>query len=70
MQSRLAGLAKVWYNGLTDYDLSWSAWKEALERAFPSHTDYVDLLKQMLGRTKIKEESIFIPKTCSSRSVA
>jgi hypothetical protein len=58
MQSRLAGLAKVWYNGLTDYDLSWSAWKEALERAFPSHTDYVDLLKQMLGRTKIKEESM------------
>ncbi|KAJ8916423.1 hypothetical protein NQ315_014635 [Exocentrus adspersus] len=58
MQSRLAGLAKVWYNGLDNYDITWDEWKLALIRAFPSHTDFVDLLKQMLGRHKQQDESM------------
>lgn len=58
MQSRLAGLGKVWYNGLSNYDLSWLEWKEAVIHAFPSHTDYAELLKQMLNRHKIKTESM------------
>ncbi|CAH1990255.1 unnamed protein product [Acanthoscelides obtectus] len=58
MQSRLTGLAKVWYNGLADYNLQWDEWKLAISRAFPSHTDYVDLLKQMLARSKNNDESM------------
>ncbi|KAJ8916416.1 hypothetical protein NQ315_014627 [Exocentrus adspersus] len=55
---QIAGLAKVWYNGLDNYDITWDEWKLALIRAFPSHTDFVDLLKQMLGRHKQQDESM------------
>ncbi|CAH2020657.1 unnamed protein product [Acanthoscelides obtectus] len=58
MQSRLTGLAKVWYNGLTDYNLNWDEWKLAISRAFPAHTDYVNLLKKMLARSKSNDESM------------
>nr|CAI5851486.1 unnamed protein product [Callosobruchus analis] len=52
MQSRLAGLAKTWYNNLDDYRHSWDQWKQLLIQAFPDHQDFPTNLKNMIFRVK------------------
>ncbi|CAH1183504.1 unnamed protein product [Ceutorhynchus assimilis] len=58
MQSKLSGIAKLWYNGLREYSKSWVDWKNALLKAFPSHENFVDNLKLMLDRKKQPDETI------------
>lgn len=58
LQSHLIGIAKTWYNTLTDYNLSWEEWKTALIHAFPSHEEFSSLLKQMLNRRKLRSETM------------
>ncbi|KAJ8977813.1 hypothetical protein NQ317_000070 [Molorchus minor] len=58
MQSRLSGLAKSWYNSLSNYNNSWEQWKQImLINAFPEHRDFPSTLKKMLARKKLYDES-------------
>ncbi|KAJ8935218.1 hypothetical protein NQ318_012534 [Aromia moschata] len=57
MQSRLSGLAKSWYNSLSDYDHSWEQWKQMIINAFPEHRDFPSTLKKMVARKKMHDES-------------
>lgn len=52
--SRLAGLARTWYNNLdaTTYEMTWVEWKELLLRTFPAHYDYATLLRKTMNRVK------------------
>lgn len=58
MQSRLTGMAKVWHSSLQSYEMTWVEWKQNLLVAFPQHIDYVESLREMLGRRKIPTESM------------
>ncbi|XP_050298014.1 uncharacterized protein LOC126737249 [Anthonomus grandis grandis] len=58
LQAKLTGMAKIWYNGLSDYNKTWDEWKEAILNAFPSHAYFVDNLKKMLNRKKLAKESM------------
>lgn len=58
LQSRLAGIARIWYENLTNYNLSWGAWKEALLLAFPTCENYADILQQMLDYKKSRFETM------------
>lgn len=46
-------MAKVWYNGLLEYNNTWDERNEAVLNAFPSHAYFVDNLNKMLNRKKI-----------------
>lgn len=56
MQSRLVGMAKTWYHGLLNYNLTWEEWKALIKRCFPDHTNYATLLRTMLNRRKLDTE--------------
>lgn len=58
MQSKLSGIAKVWYNALQNYDKTWSEWKTAVVEAFPSHEHFIDNLKRMIDRKKGSNETM------------
>ncbi|EFA01452.1 hypothetical protein TcasGA2_TC006998 [Tribolium castaneum] len=58
MQTKLTGIARLWYNGLSDYNKSWEDWKKSLLEAFPSHEYFVDNLKKMMERKKQTNESM------------
>ncbi|XP_044264282.1 uncharacterized protein LOC123011072 [Tribolium madens] len=58
MQAKLAGIARIWYNGLQEYDKSWHDWKKSLLEAFPSHEYFVDNVKKMMQRKKQANESM------------
>nr|CAI5847387.1 unnamed protein product [Callosobruchus analis] len=58
MQIPLAGTARIWYNGLLEYNKTWDEWKKAVLNAFSSHAYFVDNLKKMLDRKKIVKESM------------
>lgn len=55
--SKLEGLAKVWYKGLSSVKFSWEEWKQKLEEGFPSKRDFHTDLQEMMKRTKRSEES-------------
>lgn len=55
--TRLRGLAKTWYNGLSTVKYSWAEWKEQLLLAFPSERDFNVQLVTMLNRRKKSDES-------------
>lgn len=40
MQSRLGGIARIWFENLSDYEMTWTKWKEALLNAFPASENY------------------------------
>ncbi|XP_069686310.1 uncharacterized protein [Periplaneta americana] len=58
MQAKLRGAAKVWFNRLEGYDLSWSEWKNALRRAFPWQHDFGESLEELVARRKLPDESM------------
>lgn len=58
MQSKLTGIAKIWYNSLHDYSKSWQEWKQAVSEAFPSHEYFIDNIKKMVERKKNKNETM------------
>ncbi|KAI8439599.1 hypothetical protein MSG28_013326 [Choristoneura fumiferana] len=58
MHMRLRGSAREWYENLDNYELSWDDWKNALERAFPIASDFVDKLELMLSRKKTESETM------------
>jgi hypothetical protein len=57
MQAKLAGIARLWYNGLKEYNKTWDDWKQALLNAFPSHEYFIDNLKKLLARKKLSTSS-------------
>ncbi|XP_049886440.1 uncharacterized protein LOC126380906 isoform X1 [Pectinophora gossypiella] len=58
MQSRLAGMARIWHSSLPSYELSWQEWKSELLTAFPKNIDFVESLREMLSRRKLASESM------------
>ncbi|XP_076274928.1 uncharacterized protein LOC143205776 [Rhynchophorus ferrugineus] len=58
MQSKLDGLAKVWYNSLDEYEKNWEGWKLALSEAFPSHERFMDNMWKLLTRKKLPDETM------------
>ncbi|KAL1490130.1 hypothetical protein ABEB36_012870 [Hypothenemus hampei] len=58
MQTRLKGVAKIWYNALLDYNKTWTDWKLAILEAFPTHEYYMDNLKKMISRKKGADETM------------
>ena len=58
MQSKLSGLARKWFSGLTTINPSWVTWKEKLIKAFPEGFDYDIMLKAMINRVKKPQESM------------
>lgn len=58
MQSKLSGVAKIWYNALRDYNKTWDEWKISVAEAFPSHEYFVDNLKKMMERKKVENETM------------
>jgi hypothetical protein len=58
MQAKLAGIARLWYNGLKEYNKTWDDWKQALLDAFPSHEYFIDNLKKLLARKKLSNETM------------
>ncbi|CAG9812902.1 unnamed protein product [Phaedon cochleariae] len=57
MQSRLAGLARKWYDNLKTYQMNWLEWKDLVVKTFPDHHDFANTLKRMMERYKLKSES-------------
>ncbi|KAJ8932979.1 hypothetical protein NQ318_011196 [Aromia moschata] len=51
-------MAKSWYHGLQNYNLTWDEWKARVQRSFPDHMDYTTLLENMLGRRKDPAETM------------
>ena len=58
MQSKLSGLARKWFSGLTTINLPWATWKEKLIKAFPEGFDYDTMLKAMINRAKKPQETM------------
>ncbi|KAL0810525.1 hypothetical protein ABMA28_010646 [Loxostege sticticalis] len=50
---KLAGLAKVWYNGLRSLKFNWAEWKQQLTTQFPTVENFAQILHEMLNR-KVK----------------
>ncbi|XP_076257209.1 uncharacterized protein LOC143194372 [Rhynchophorus ferrugineus] len=57
MQSKLDGLAKVWYNSLDEYEKNWEGWELAISEAFPSHERFMDNMWKLLRRKKLPDET-------------
>lgn len=57
MSLKLAGAAKQWYQATRKVDDDWFTIKRQFYLAFPCDMDYVQLLDNMMKRTKQKEES-------------
>lgn len=55
--SKLTGLADVWYKSLPTIKFTWQQWKEKLQEAFPSQTDFHETLGDMMRRKKRPEET-------------
>lgn len=55
--SRLDGLAKTWYQGLSSVKFSWEEWKVKLTSAFPPTQDFFQALNEMLARKKLPKET-------------
>ncbi|KAL1489300.1 hypothetical protein ABEB36_014223 [Hypothenemus hampei] len=57
MQTRLSGVARSWYNNLSDYKYTWIEWKELFMKTFPEHNDFAHSLRTMMERKKRPGES-------------
>lgn len=55
--TKLEGLAKIWYRSLPTINFSWEEWKLKLKIAFPSRRDFCHCLREMMQRTKQRNES-------------
>lgn len=55
--SKLDGLASTWYKSLPSIRYSWEEWKELLQKAFPSRSDFYKNILDMVNRTKSHNES-------------
>lgn len=58
MQARLAGVARSWYDNLTEYNYSWKAWKKHLKHAFPDHIDFAGSIREMMSRVELPDETM------------
>ncbi|KAF7278392.1 hypothetical protein GWI33_008430 [Rhynchophorus ferrugineus] len=58
MQSKLDGLAKVWYYSLDENEKNWEGWKLALSEAFPSHERFMDNMWKLLTRKKLPDKTM------------
>lgn len=58
MQSRLTGMAKSWYHSLSNYNHSWAEWKALIRKTFPENIDFATILRKMLNRQKLPNESM------------
>lgn len=58
MQNGLRGLAKTWYDSLSNINYSWDEWKKLLQKAFPEHSDYAASLRKLIERTKKSNETM------------
>lgn len=57
MQNKLGGLAKNWYNGLSEYNYTWEEWKSLVIRTFPDNQDFASLLRRLINRIKFPGET-------------
>ncbi|KAL0902831.1 hypothetical protein ABMA27_000613 [Loxostege sticticalis] len=55
---KLAGLAKVWYNGLRSLKFNWAEWKQQLTTQFPTVENFAQILHEMLNRKVKPNESL------------
>ncbi|XP_058978785.1 uncharacterized protein LOC131802459 [Musca domestica] len=58
MQSRLKGLAKLWFENLNNYSKTCDEWKTFLVQSFPEHQDFAETLKRLVNRKKLPDESM------------
>ncbi|XP_064462728.1 uncharacterized protein LOC135373461 [Ornithodoros turicata] len=58
--SKLEGVARSWYDGLTTTQYTWVEWKSKLREAFPSSASFQQLLREMEARKRKRDETIEI----------
>ena len=58
MQGRLSGMARNWYHSLANYNHTWDQWKTLITKTFPDHVDFANVLKKMIKRTKLPNETM------------
>ncbi|XP_064474153.1 uncharacterized protein LOC135388501 isoform X1 [Ornithodoros turicata] len=58
--SKLEGVARSWYDGLTTTQYTWVVWKSKLREAFPSSASFQQLLREMEARKRKRDEAIEI----------
>lgn len=56
--SKLSGLAKRWYEGLSTVDLNWKEWQRKLMKNFPDDRNYAERLAEMLDRKSRRNETL------------
>lgn len=56
--SKLSGLAKCWYEGLSTVHLNWKEWQRKLLRNFPDNRNYAERLSEMLERKSRRDETL------------
>ena len=57
LQSRLAGRARQWYDGLETYPVDWTDWGEKFLNTFPHRRDWALLLEEAMARRKLDRET-------------
>ena len=57
MQSQLRGTAKIWFDGLENYNRTWNEWKLALDQNFPEDKNHAKRFRLMDSRKKKTEET-------------
>lgn len=55
---KLTGLARVWYEAVPSYKLTWKQWQKELLRQFPDDRNYAERLSEMLARKSRREETL------------
>ncbi|XP_044262773.1 uncharacterized protein LOC123010135 [Tribolium madens] len=58
MQARLGGRARIWFNRLETYDLTWTEWKVKLRAAFPRRQEFGAMIEEMVNRRKCQGETM------------
>lgn len=55
--TKLRGLAEIWYQSLPTVKFTWNEWKQKLQEAFPSQSNYFGDLQEMMAREKRPDET-------------
>lgn len=55
---KLTGLAKKWYDGLTNVKYTPNEWQQKLLRVFPVNQNYGDIISEMFARKSRRKESL------------
>ncbi|KAI4467946.1 enzymatic polyprotein-related [Holotrichia oblita] len=56
-QGHLGGLARKSYDNLPSYQMTWRVWNKLLLKTFTEHQDFATVLRKLLQRVKIPNES-------------